>query len=105
MSYRITITDPLDLFFHFTSVDITPELFHVMTESIKMDLPTQPSSRKGTCISRSTATFRHATESAGEDLGAAMKQWFHDSNGARGVVGVISGDFMNGVITNPERYL
>ncbi len=99
MSYQITITDPTDLFFHLTSIDITPEVFHLMTESFKMELPIKRGEQP--TLSRSTGTFHHNLDVGG----GQVKQWFHDPTGERGVVGVISGDFMSGAILQPERYL
>ncbi|KAJ3303239.1 hypothetical protein HDV03_004066 [Kappamyces sp. JEL0829] len=99
MSYRITATDPSDLFFHLTSVEITPEVFHIMTENIRLDVK-QTKSAQGTHLNRSFGVVRHSDGSAGD----AAKQWFHDPTGSRGVVGLISGDFMTGCIQKPERY-
>lgn len=93
--YSITMTDPKDMFFHFTSIEITPEVFYKMTEGLKIrqlevreSVPT---------ISRSRGTFKNT------GLQADSKQWFGDVDGPRGVVGVISADFMTGTINNPER--
>lgn len=104
MSYRITITDPTDLFFHFTSVDIAPAVFNVMTDSLQMDLhPPMEKPVNKSSISRSTGTFAHKVE-VSEDIERG-RRWFHDVTGSRGVVGIISGDFMTGCTLYPERFI
>ena len=101
MCYQITITDPSDLFFHLTSIDITPEVFHVMTESLHIKAP-QSKSDSNVTLSRVLGSFTHNIDS--QDAPFSSRRWFHDVTGSYGVVGVISGDFMTGITQHPERY-
>ena len=100
--YQITATDPTDLFFHYTSVDITPEVFLLMTEKLHIKTP-KASKMNNVYISRASGTFTHNID-AGGDGPTSGKKWFHDVGGTSGVVGVISGDFMTGVTQQPERF-
>jgi hypothetical protein len=75
--YSITITDPKDMFFHFTSINITPQVFFKMTETLKIK-PTESLLESKPTISRSSGTFRNT------GLQADSKQWFGDIDGPRG---------------------
>lgn len=99
--YQITATDPTDLFFHFTSIDITPEVFLLMTEKLHIKTP-KATQMNNTSISRASGTFTHNIDVGGAGPSSG-KKWFHDIGGTSGVVGVISGDFMTGVTQHPER--
>ena len=101
MCYQITITDSTDLFFHFTSVDITPEVFHLMTEKLHIKA-SQTKFANNVTISRASGSFTHNIDT--QDAPQSRKRWFHNINESHGVVGVISGDFMTGVTQQPERY-
>ncbi|KAI8906888.1 hypothetical protein EDD86DRAFT_256250 [Gorgonomyces haynaldii] len=96
-AYQITITDPNDLFFHYTSIEITKERFQKLTQH--MDLVYENKDmRMG--ISRATGLFRvpMKSKSAFDRLG------FHHEDGVGGVVGVLGQDYMQGVADDPQRF-
>lgn len=96
-AYSITVSDPNDIFFHFTSLRITPDVFKQLTRSINMApiLGTQNVPH----LSRSLGGFRPIFKQQPKH-----EVPFHHENGIGGVVGVFANDLMEGVINQPERF-
>lgn len=78
-SYTITITDDSDVFFHFTSDDVTAQTFSALVAPLRLNIP------------------------AGKGLDVGMKPAGFGFKGD-GVVGVVAKDYMRGVVDNPSRY-
>lgn len=95
-SYSITLTDPYDLFFHFTSIRITPERFRQLTMNIDMVVSTV---KHKSTISRSFGGFRPMIRNTTKN-----EVPFHDELGIGGVIGVFGNDYMDGVNREPERF-
>jgi hypothetical protein len=95
-AYSITLTDPEDIFFHFTSIPITRDRFRVLTKHIELVHvePTPTPSR----LSRSTGQFSAFTQSK---LGTRLG--FTETSAVGGVVGVFGNDYMGGTVTDPQR--
>ncbi|KAI8854978.1 hypothetical protein BC829DRAFT_429012 [Chytridium lagenaria] len=83
-SYLLSLTSPLDLFFNFTSSEITPDLFRLISSHINIIEPQPPQNP-------------HDREKL---LG------FHRTEGvAGGVVGVIGEDLIHGYLADTDRYI
>ncbi|KAJ3277199.1 hypothetical protein HDV01_000251 [Terramyces sp. JEL0728] len=99
--YRITITDPSDIFLHFTSIEITPQVFYEMISGIELDEQYQTKKTIAPLLSRTIGLFKEhhvATNHKNSKVG------FHDPKGIEGVIGVISGDYMSGCVEQRERF-
>ncbi|KAJ3325858.1 hypothetical protein HDV06_002243 [Boothiomyces sp. JEL0866] len=99
--YRITITDPNDIFFNFTSIDITPQVFYDMIGNIELDEKYQTKKNIAPLLSRTVGLFKEhhiSTQHKNSKVG------FHDPKGIEGVVGVISGDYMSGCVEQRDRF-
>ncbi|KAJ3260261.1 hypothetical protein HK103_000896 [Boothiomyces macroporosus] len=99
--YRITITDSQDIFFHFTSIDITPQVFHDMISNIELDEKYQSKKTLAPLLSRTVGKPKDPHVFA---FNRNAKVGFHDPKGAEGVIGVISGDYMTGCVEQRDRY-
>lgn len=91
-SYSMTITDPIDLFFHFTSQAITRDVFKSLTRNIDL---------VESAVETSSARFSMRSGTFGPISNGALN--FHHAEKKGGIIGVYSNDFMSGVIEDPER--
>ena len=97
------MTDADDLFFHYTSIPITPERFNQLTKHIDVMTPVDTTNpRPPGLLSRASGDFRVPMRPKNSEQRA--KLGFHHHEGTGGVVGVIGIDYMDGVIREPERY-
>ena len=94
--YLITVTDPQDLFLHFTSAKITHDKFIEITSRLNVNIPTVE--RNSTPFNASKIVPAHARRAREAALG------YNPNEGAGGVVGVIAGDCLAGTQNEPDRY-
>ncbi|KAI9203831.1 uncharacterized protein BJ171DRAFT_582599 [Polychytrium aggregatum] len=96
--YFLTITKSDDIFFHFTSQDITRNKFLDLTKRLKVlrgsDADTSPSDEP----------FRHCRKTKEGDAAKCETLGFHPDEGIGGVLGVIAGDCLSGLEEAPDRY-
>jgi hypothetical protein len=91
--YLIVVTDPKDLFFCFNSEKLTPAKFIEVTKRLKVQIPV---------TQNETIPYKKSQAQAKRARQAALG--FTNKEGAGGVLGVISGDCLEGLKTDPERY-
>ncbi|KAJ3123698.1 hypothetical protein HK100_011521 [Physocladia obscura] len=101
-SYFITITTSDDVFFNFTSQEISRETFYKMTTKIHVNLETETYNKYHTSKHEGR---RQDSASFEKRKGERMEMFgFHPNEGAGGVIGVIANDLLKNVENDPERY-
>ncbi|KAI8925280.1 hypothetical protein BC831DRAFT_276921 [Entophlyctis helioformis] len=122
-AYFVVVTDREDVFFHYTSEDITPERFLQLTRHL--NVYTEDGSRSSGRGNRGNSSSlvgdhgrvnplraasaghepRHPTfTSRNRQRAREARLGFHPDDGVGGVIGVIAGDYLSGVEQEPERY-
>ncbi|KAI8609706.1 hypothetical protein BC830DRAFT_812649 [Chytriomyces sp. MP71] len=102
-AYIITLTAPSDVFFNFTSKEITPAAFDAMTAELRLANDTSPPMKYSIAQHRAHEAAADRLETRRSERSRILG--FHPDEGeAGGVVGLLSRDLLGGVVNDPGRY-
>ena len=109
LAYAVIVTDHKDIFFSYSSENITPGKFAQMTRhlDVHIDNPNKPGKENGNkpgLLDLDTLMHRrikpdYVMRERKHRLG------YHPEDGIGGVLGVVAGDMLAGVEEEPDRYL